>query len=578
MSAERRRELRQLIQLLAIIVVMAFVGLVTAEVRPATGVRTHYGFQARGPIFLDSTYAHMVVDVDLQPFGALIMQAEEMLSIYANHLAGSPMDTDLLETWFILEGRVKWMNITYNQLRAFYTDAEGEDVEARMKRFIFTALLAGAIGGLTGSGIYGYVTGGQTAQLREDFNNLQYRLDKLVHVAELADHNIQILDGDVARLKSMANRLAEHVVKNRVGLNWLELTTKVSTVIDVAADKLAVIRTVTAAASANRVSSELLPYAEAKKEFAKLQRMVEMKSRKLATQDARKLVTMEATILPGKGNKFAIMTHVPTFKDELVMQVYKYNSYAVYDENSHVNIRVKGSHTYLAVSEDKKFFTELSADQLAGCHIIGQWRNCPDVKSVREDYNSSCLMMLFMGHQKEALKLCQLHIEPVVINVDAVGRNTFRVSNSRAADNMRINFRCEGNETMASVQMLTETYVELRPGCVGIAGPVKFYSEAPEIESHAQNLHWVWTLPLANVSFLAEAMSIRNGLQLKEEWKDRVLPSSAETLVGLKEDVHWTVWPLFITTCGCTLAILGLCGMAGFLHLRPPTPQPANNN
>lgn len=560
------------------------VTMVTAVIHPVGGVKTHYGFQPRGPMFVESKYCHLLVDVDLTSFGEAVKLAEKMISTMGLYMATNALylGSDfqhMKEMYDLVSARAKAMNMTYTQLRMYYTavmDEENpEDVEVRAKRFIFTALLGGALGGLMGGGLYGYISGGQTAQFREQLDSMEFRMSKLVHVAEMADKSIHVLDDDLSRLKQMSNKLADAVVKNTVKLGLLEFATKMEAVVGTASSRMSMVEMVAAMASANRVSHGLLPYEETKREFAKLGQMAEAVNQKLVTTDVRKLVSMEATLLPGKNNRFSVMVHVPTYREDLVLEVWRYESYALYDEENHVNLRVKGENEYLAVAKDGKFFTELSAHVLASCHVIGQWRMCPDVTQLREDSNSSCLMSLFLGQQKQAMRICQLQVEPVVINVDPVGGGHFRVTSSKAHENMRITFTCIGNKTMMSQQMLAETYVKLEPGCTGIAGPVRFFSETTEtVIKKQRNLDWTWSLQLKNESLFSSAIDTRKEISLKEEWKDRKLPSSAETLMSLKSaEPHWSGLSAFVMSLLSFALVSGVTALAMYVWYKP-RPQP----
>lgn len=447
MTMDRQANLVFLCKAFVLLQITAAVGLAVAEVRPASGPRTHYGFQHRGPLFMESRYAHLCVDVNLLPFGELIRLAEEMVDVLAKRAINNPFagTAELLETWTMLNARTQWMNTTYNEMKWFYTfddEQDGEAVEVRVKRFIFQALIAGALGGILGGGLYGFATGQDTQRLREQIEALEYRVSNLIHVAEMNDKNIHAIDDDIEKMKRISNRMAEAVTANTLELSLVELALKISNTIAAASERLAVIRLIASMASANRVSHDVLPYKEAQKEMKKLQVLAAKEGRKLVTTDVRKMLNMEATLLPGKGGKFSIMIHVPTYSEELTLDVWKYESYAMFDESNNVNLRVKGENGYLAVTPDGRFFAELSAEAMASCHVIGKWRSCPDVKQLREDHNQSCLMSLFLGHQDQAMKLCQMHVEPVAVNVDAVGNNQFRVSTSHAMKNDRIRFVC----------------------------------------------------------------------------------------------------------------------------------------
>ena len=559
------------IEALGLVYLVAIVGLISAEVRPVGGVRAHYGFEPRGHIFMENKFAHLVVDVNLSQFEEVVRVTEKIVDVLMLKKAAAPL-SDPFGSLGVIMDRVRWMNVSYEQIVNYYTEVEDEqNLEVRTKRFVIAALLAGAIGGLTGSGLYGYMTGGQSAQVRENIDKLDFRVSKLVHVAETQAHSITALDDDLSRMKKMTNRLASAVQQDEDGLQFVELATKVLAVVDATAGRLDAMRLVASMASANRVSHELLPFEEAKREFAALKKMVEAQGRKLVTEDVRKIVTMEATMLPGKG-QFSVVIHVPTYHVDRVLEVYKYESYAFYDEARKVNLRVKSENTHLAVAIDGRFFTELSADQLASCHIMGRWRWCPDVRQVRDDANGSCLMSLFLGEQADAMRLCPLHVEPVGVNVDVIGGNTFRLATSTKEANQRVHFACRGNMSMVSVQLVAETQVELKPGCVGRAGPVKFYSEDPEIvASTGRNLLWEWTVPLAEETVVASAMVAREELQLTEEWSNRVLPTEAGVLVGMRQPaVHWTGWSALSVSLVTVFAMFGIMGCGVYLHCRKP--------
>ena len=574
MTAWRRHSLKQIFWFLVIIQAAAFVGMVTAEVRPASGIRTHYGFQARGPLFMDSVFAHLIVDVDLRPFGSVVEQAEAMVDAMMAMAVSTMPSSDVLEIVGALGGRIKWINDTYTELRMYYTSIPEDGVdEVRVKRFIFAALLAGAIGGLMGGGLYGYATGGQVDQFREDLNSLAYRLDKLIHVAEIQDKSIHVMDKDVERLKAMANRMADAIRQNNIDIGFMEMATKTELVLSAATERLSVVRMVAGLASAGKVSHELMPYGSVKAELDKLQRVVSQQNRRLVTTDVKKILQMEATLLPAKNDQFAVMIHVPTFREDQVLNVWKYESYSMYDEKNHLNLRVKGENGYLAVTQDEKLYVELTAEALAACHVIGKWRLCPDVRQLRDDYNASCLMSLFLGRQADAMKICQLHVEAVTVNVDAIGGNHFRVSTSRAEENQRVHFVCD-NGSMPSVQLVAETYVQLRPGCFGVAGPVRFYSETPEMTvTGRQNLHWQWTVHLGNHTMFSSAIAARKELNLREEWVDRVLPSSAEVLASLRVVPHWAVYPSFVMSSTGLVVVIGVILAAGYLYYRPNAQQ-----
>lgn len=271
-----------------------------------------------------------------------------------------------------------------------------------------------AIGGLIVSGLVAlgsYLFSDSTvATFNMDTGPTQHVMEVVQdHESRLSiDHrSITLLNNAINITNFNMKRIADR-------MDHLENLVQLATIYQVYRDEVYRIIDGLQAVAQHRLSAHLVHMPVVKYYLLKLQERMEQYGYDLGINRPEEVFTLSASYLVYKNMTLDIITHIPAYRREDTLAVYRYvpMPFAIRDKENEVAVLPTLSEQYLALNDDLSVMRILTPDQLEACKKLAGVYYCNNFNFLDRRTTTTCLFNLFMADSKAVRRNCDMEIAP----------------------------------------------------------------------------------------------------------------------------------------------------------------------
>jgi hypothetical protein len=379
--------------------------------------------------------AHIVTEVNITAIRSAISDARRTI-FSAYSLAGITKAHFSLGTGSSIQTpeagtRIQQLNKMDDALRTLQMFDKGVTATGRSKRFDPFTLASGIIG--LGFNIYStvrleqIVAKQQTMQDALDHTMIRVTAhDKMLEKITIAQSalraTIMTIDQEVATME--AHRIVMASIDDQLA--------EIQTSVDRATAAMA-------AAMMHRTSTTLLSTEELLRAARDLDREVTKQGYRVLTSEIQQIYQCSTSILFTDAG-FTIITHIPTGRQDDMLQLYRYNSIPILLDNDTL-FYTRPENDVLAISDhidnDEQRYQLLQEAHLAGCEKLGTTYACDHSNVARKmsgldrHEDGNCIIHIFKSDEEAIAKHCVGEITPLKDDAIDLGDNTFLFLNKR---------------------------------------------------------------------------------------------------------------------------------------------------
>ena len=380
-----------------------------------------YFFSEIPPTVVNTGYAHVTISVNFSNTEKDIEALKYYRLIVKNLATESSMnknDSFIEALNKVVEESVQIVSFEWSELKNLVGN------EDKVTRFIATlgALAIGAA--ISGLGLFGLLQSQDVSELHQSVGHLEDRQDHIVTHIHHQDQRLKQHDLAIIDLNDQFRKLGSIMGGNVILTEMEAISLYVTTLKDRLLEQIRTLKNTIILAKYNKpnpdfISTKFLNNAM-HKISSKLPNPYELISKNFIDW-----YHFETSMVL-QSNGFFLALHAPYFNPSLVFKTYHFRSLPLHIQENSTFLYIKPETPIIGISNNKKYFIELSETELEKCKLISSKFICPHLNFLKKDFGKSCTYQLFLNEQKNAGKLCPTILSPRREIVFEISKNTFK--------------------------------------------------------------------------------------------------------------------------------------------------------